>query len=192
MHACSPQRAGPQSASVGKAGKPLTAERANGHLGVTVQKKVLERHDGRDSAASDRGHGLRWMHRGRERGPAQGAGRGSPSIWPRVRPRWKSRRPRIPSRCWRPSSVPATTRRSPDIMAGRRFPGIHAVLYAMFDAQEALDRAVMRQQWPCAWRRASTNRGSRARHRGGEAHRGRAEKRDRVGDRGRGRARALG
>ena len=75
MHACSPQRAGPQSASVGKAGKPLTAERANGHLGVTVQKKVLERHDGRDSAASDRRHGLRWMHRGRERGPAQGAGR---------------------------------------------------------------------------------------------------------------------
>ena len=42
-------------------------------------------------------------------------------------------------------------------MAGRRFPGIHAVLYAMFDAQEALDRAVMRQQVPCAWRRASTS-----------------------------------
>ena len=31
-------------------------------------------------------------------------------------------------------------------MAGRRFPGIHAVLYALFDAQEALDRAAMRQQ----------------------------------------------
>jgi 4-hydroxy-tetrahydrodipicolinate synthase len=31
-------------------------------------------------------------------------------------------------------------------MADRRFPGIHAVLYALFDAHEALDRAAMRRQ----------------------------------------------
>lgn len=31
-------------------------------------------------------------------------------------------------------------------MSGRRFPGIHAVLYALFDAEERLDRAVMRAQ----------------------------------------------
>ena len=31
-------------------------------------------------------------------------------------------------------------------MAGRRFTGIHAVLYALFDAHEALDRAAMRRQ----------------------------------------------
>jgi 4-hydroxy-tetrahydrodipicolinate synthase len=31
-------------------------------------------------------------------------------------------------------------------MAARRFPGIHAVLYALFDAQERLDRPAMRRQ----------------------------------------------
>ena len=31
-------------------------------------------------------------------------------------------------------------------MTDRRFPGIHAVLYAMFDAQESLDRDAMRRQ----------------------------------------------
>lgn len=31
-------------------------------------------------------------------------------------------------------------------MADRRYPGIHAVLYALFDADEALDREAMRQQ----------------------------------------------
>jgi 4-hydroxy-tetrahydrodipicolinate synthase len=31
-------------------------------------------------------------------------------------------------------------------MADRRFPGIHAVLYALFDSGEALDRAAMRRQ----------------------------------------------
>ena len=31
-------------------------------------------------------------------------------------------------------------------MSARRFPGIHAVLYALFDAEEQLDRAAMRRQ----------------------------------------------
>src|SRR5262245_46857921 len=31
-------------------------------------------------------------------------------------------------------------------MRGRRLPGIHAVLYAMFDADERLDRTAMRRQ----------------------------------------------
>ena len=31
-------------------------------------------------------------------------------------------------------------------MPGRRFAGIHAVLYALFDADERLDRAAMRRQ----------------------------------------------
>ena len=31
-------------------------------------------------------------------------------------------------------------------MSQRRFPGIHAVLYALFDAEEQLDRRAMRQQ----------------------------------------------
>src|SRR4051795_10057732 len=47
---------------------------------------------------------------------------------------------------WPPWIGPATTPPSPEPMPGRRFAGIHAVLYALFDEQERLDREAMRRQ----------------------------------------------